>query len=202
MTPSSDRCQSRSRSGRRSGPAREGALADQGFGGFGGFFPLSGFGLAGWVGAGVAAGVGVTTVGSGVGAGVGVGAGFGVGGRGAGFFEGRGVGFGVDAAAFAGATTFVFVEAGFVDCGDLVGDVVAGACEAGTTRATASSSAREAGAACASPRSTAATNPPCGAEGTGAPGVATRPIRPPIANPKTMPTMDWSDLENTEGASR
>ena len=174
---------------------------------------MSGCGFAGFaVGAGVGAGVGVATVGSGVGAGVGVGLGLGVGagGRGAGSFEGRGVGFGVGAAAgfaavftgaLAAATSLVLVVVGFFDCGDLVGDVVAGAWDAGTTRATASSNARETGAACGSLRSTAATNPPCGVEGTGAPGVATRPIRPPIANPKTMPTMDWTDLESTGRAS-
>jgi hypothetical protein len=97
-------------------------------------------------------------------------------------------GFGV-ALGVAGATSFVLVDAG-LDFGVLVGDGVAGACEAGTTSATASSNARDAGAGCAAPRSAAAMSAPCGAEGAGAAGTATRPIRPPIANPKTMPTID------------
>jgi hypothetical protein len=101
----------------------------------------------------------------------------------------------------AAATTFVFVDAGF-DFGVLVGDGVAGACEAGTTSATASSNARDAGAGCGPPRSTAATTAPWGAEGAGPAGAATRPIRPPIANPKTMPTIDWRDFESTGRASR
>jgi len=147
------------------------------------------------------AGVGVVGVGAGfgVGAGLGVGLGFGVG---VGFGVGLGAGAALGAAGpFDGLAAFVLVEAGFVDAGALVGEGVDASGEAGVS-ATASSSARATGAGCGSARSTAATNPPWTGVGGGAAGVAKKPIRPPIANPKTMPTMDWTDLEITRWASR
>ena len=71
---------------------------------------------------------------------------------------GVGAAFGVTGAA-AGAVTFALVDAGFVDFGVLVGAGVAVAWEAGTTRATASCSARLTGADCGPTRSTAALKP-------------------------------------------
>lgn len=156
--------------------------------------PLPGLGVGEGFGVGEGVGVG-STLGAGVGAGAGVGTGFGFG---FGFGVGAGVGaaFGVAGAA-AGAATFALVEAGFVDFGVLVGAGVAVAWEAGTTRATASCSARLTGTACGPTRSTAAVKPLWGSDGAGTAGVETKAMTPPNTNPTMMPTIDWRDFDST-----